>query len=540
MPTVTRIELSDGGIAPSAEYPWAVSGTVNVGDVVALSAAAPKTILRADADNAAARPPIGICIGRSGSLAQVALNGDVASGLSGLTRGSVYYLSTTAGALTATAPGSNIYPVGIATSATELLVDSSQADLAGGGGGAGSVTSFGITSSDFTVSNSPVTTSGDVGLSLNTVGVAKGGTGLTSASEQGAMPYATSTSAYTMQSVSPTFKNRVINGGMAIAQRGTAAVTSTGSTAAFAVDRWPFYNATATAISAQQSSDAPAGFSHSLLISTTSAVNSTAAQNIYFIQRIEGSSVYDLAYGTASAKTLTVSFWVKSSVTGLYSNTVALYPVGGSNVTSYISTFTISQANTWERKTFQVPGNTTYAIPNTSNGVGIYFSFDLGSGTNAESTAGSWLLGDFTRTSACVKWANNASATFQITGVQLEVGSVATNFELRPQQVELALCQRYFYRLSGPANMAVASGVATSTANVLAYTKYPQAMRATPTISAVTLRIFPYSAAGVVGAVNYGDNSAALNISGGSRTAGQGAIIAATTTASYLDFSAEL
>jgi hypothetical protein len=536
MPTVTRIELSDGGIAPSAEYPWSVSGTVNVGDVVALSAAAPKTVLRADADNASARPPIGICIGRSGSLAQVALNGDVASGLSGLTRGSVYYLSTTAGALTATAPGSNIYPVGIATSATELLVDSSQADLAGGGGGGGgSVTSFGVTSSDFTVSNSPITTSGDVGLSLNTVGVAKGGTGLTSASEQGAMLYATSTSAYVAQAVNPTLKNRIINGGMTIAQRGTAAVSADGG---YPVDRWRYFKTTAATASAQQSSDAPAGFSNSYGMTVTTGTTATAAQYAQMSQSIEGVNISDLGWGTASAKSIVLSFWVKSSLAGTYCVSIR----NSEADRTYVAPYTVSGAG-WQRKTLTIPGDTsgTWLV---GAGIGIRLLWDWGSGSNyATPTASAWVSGNFAfATGNQANLIGTTGATFYLTGVQLEAGSVATEFELRPQQVELALCQRYFARMTGTL-AHVGAGTSTTNLNALFFIKYPQAMRSTPTMSA-SVRISEPGVnvrTAIAGTINYGSDSASANFASSSLTLGR-ALLLQTETANtnYLDFSAEL
>jgi hypothetical protein len=156
-------------------------------------------------------------------------------------------------------------------------------------------------------------------------------------------------------------------------------------------------------------------------------------------------------------------------------------------------------------------------------------------------TAAAWTTGTTQiAVSGQTQISETLNASFFLTGVQLEVGSVATNFELRPQQVELALCQRYFCRVSGPAATPVASGVATSTSNVLAYTKYPQAMRSTPTIAASTLTIAPNGGSGSLGVTYYGDNSASFNISGGTRTAGNGSVIQATSTSSYLDFSAEL
>jgi hypothetical protein len=468
-------------------------------------------------------------------LAQVALNGEIAAGLSGLTRGTAYWLSTTPGALAPSKPGSSAYAVGVAVSATELLLDGCVADLTGGAGGG--VTSAGITSSDFTVSNSPITTTGTIGLALNTVSVAKGGTGLTSASEQGAMPYATSTSAYTMQSVSPTFKNRIINGGMEIAQRGAGPTSLSSGNSVYASDRFfGFFNITGMAGTIQQSTDAPTGFTKSSAYAVTTGATASGLLFACICQRIEGTTLPDIAWGTASAKPVTLSFWVKSSLAGTYS--IALRN-GPSQDRSYVAEYSVSSAG-WEKKTITIPGDTSGTWSAGSSTYAIQLEWSLGAGASRKTTADSWQAGTYTASTNQVDFTSTTGRTFHLTGVQLEVGSVATNFELRPQQVELALCQRYFSRVSGPATTAVASGVATSTSNGLVYTKYPQAMRATPTIAASTLNILPNQASGVLGAANYGDNSASFNISGGTRTAGNGVVIQAASTSSYLDFSAEL
>jgi len=354
---------------------------------------------------------------------------------------------------------------------------------------------------------------------------------------------------YISQAVSSTFKNRIINGDMVIAQRGTAAVTSSNATAAYAVDRWVMYNGTAITLTAQQSADAPSGFSNSLQFSTTSAMNSTASQNIYVIQRVEGYNVSDLNYGTVNAKTLTASFWVKSSVTGTYSGAAALYPVAGSSVTSYVFTYTISQTNTWEKKTVQIPGNQTYAIPNVTNGVGIYFSFDLGSGTNSESSSGTWVIGDYNRTSSTVKWANNANATFKITGVQLEAGSVATPFEYRPQQLELSLCRRYYYRLTstGYSNYTTfGRGMWTTTTNFRFYLKFPTPMRATPTVAltAATGFVVYDTASRTVSLISYysiGYDGVLMTATTATATAGKAGVIQSNNSNSPLiEFTSEL
>jgi len=542
-----RIELADGGVAPSAIYPWSVSGTVNVGDVVALDASAAKTVLRADADNASARPPIGVCIARSGSLAQVALNGEIASGLSGLTRGTAYWLSTSAGQLVSTKPGSNAYAVGVAVSATELLVDGCLAVLDGSGGGG--VNSVGVTSSDssLTVSNSPITGSGNVGLALNTVGVAKGGTGLTSASEQGAMLYASSSSAYVMQSVSPTFKNRIINGGMTIAQRGTAAVTAAG---ARPVDRWAIYIGVAGTWNVQQVATAPTGFSNSVRVRVTSPSSATASQAAIIQQSIEGFSVSDLAWGTASAQQVIVSFWVNSSVTGTYCVAVR----NGSYNRSYVGTYSITTAGTWEKKSVSIPGD-ILGVWAKDNSLGIDLSFDLGSGSNFNANANTWTAGNLVKTTSQANFMGAAivspatSNDFYLTGVQLEVGSVATAFELRPEQIELALCQRYFQRIAANSSGPYATfggGVITSGTSALIYSKYPVNMRALPTLSITgPVDIHAQGAWRLVqtlGTVYYGDSSVSAfynTLSGW--TSGRAAILMSSASATAgINLSAEL
>jgi hypothetical protein len=237
-------------------------------------------------------------------------------------------------------------------------------------------------------------------------------------------------------------RNRIINGAMVIDQRNSGASVTANTSSVYPVDRWFLQNNdVATNITAQRSSTVPnSTFSNSVVLTTTTAINTSAAQQVLWQHRIEGYNVADFAYGTAAALPITLSFWVRSSITGLYGGSI------NNGSASYVFTYNINATNTWQSYSITIPGTTAYAFANTTNSTGLYLVFDLGSGTNFETTAGVWIAGDYKRTSACVKWANNATATWYCTGVQLEVGTVATPFERRLYGTELALCQRYYYK----------------------------------------------------------------------------------------------
>jgi hypothetical protein len=236
-------------------------------------------------------------------------------------------------------------------------------------------------------------------------------------------------------------RNRIINGSMQIDQRNNgASVTPTSPGATYTLDRWRVETAGGGVYTVQRSTVAPSGFINSLLVTVTTADSSIAAADYYnFQQFIEGFNVADLAWGTANAQTITVSFWVRSSVTGTFAGSIC--NSGGTR--SYVFTYTISAANTWEKKSITIPGDTSGTWL-TNNGRGIILGFDLGNGSDYQATAGSWISSYAIATSSSVKLISTVGATFYITGVQLEVGSTATPFERRLYGNELALCQRYF------------------------------------------------------------------------------------------------
>jgi hypothetical protein len=247
-------------------------------------------------------------------------------------------------------------------------------------------------------------------------------------------------------------RNRIINGAMVVNQRGGTVTAVPSGT--FSVDRFRGYASGGGVFTLVQSSTVPtgAGFVNSNLL-TVSTVDSSIASGDYYSysQDVEGYNIADLQWGTASAKTVTASFWVNSSVTGLYA--LALINSDGSRC--FPATYTITTANTWQYVTLTVPGDTGGTWQST-NGTGLVARFDLGSGSNNNGTANSWnTAGGYAgcRTSSTVNWIASSGATMYLTGIQLEAGSVATGFEYRHYQQELALCQRYTYRHSAEGNI---------------------------------------------------------------------------------------
>lgn len=239
---------------------------------------------------------------------------------------------------------------------------------------------------------------------------------------------------------SSSFKNKIINGAMTVDQRYAGTVYSPAN--GFSVDRWTsgYYAPAGGTYSAQQVVDAPAGFYNSLKMTVTATPSNNTDAFFQLYQPIEANNVADFALGTASAKSFTFSFWVKSSLTGTFC-------VAFGNNTSpayyYISTYTINTANTWEFKTISVTAPTA-GTWGTTNGQGLAVFFDLGSGTNQDApTANTWNAGNYRRVSSGVRLIGTNGATLNVTGCQLEVGTVATSFDYRPYGTELMLCQRY-------------------------------------------------------------------------------------------------
>ena len=280
--------------------------------------------------------------------------------------------------------------------------------------------------------------------------------------------------------VSLGFKNRIINGGMTIDQRNAgASVTPTAS--AYTLDRWSLGITQASKASVQQSSTAPAGFVNSLVATSLSAY-SVGASDLFVIQQlIEGFNIADLGWGTANAKTVTLSFWVRSSLTGTFGG--VLNNTGASR--SYPFTYTISAANTWEQKTVTIAGDTSGTWL-TTNGLGIGVRFSLGVGSTYSGTAGAWAGTTYYSATGATSVVGTNGATFYITGVQLEVGTAATSFEFRDYGRELIMCQRYFFKQYSSQAGAYgwfAVGFFTSSSTAQCYTPFPVVMRTVPSIA---------------------------------------------------------
>ena len=338
--------------------------------------------------------------------------------------------------------------------------------------------------------------------------VLNGTTGITTPTYGGAV---------TAEYIAPvtSFKNRIINGAMQIDQRNAGASISIANTEdKYPVDRFFGSNRTGTAVfSGQQSTTAPEGFKNSLLITTTTANASLSATQYAAVRHsIEGFNVYDLDWGAASAKPVTLSFWVRSSLTGTFGGSLTN---AGFN-RSYPFTYTISSANTWEQKTITIAGDTTGTWA-TNNTAGIHIFFGLGVGSTVSGTAGAWAGSAFYSASGATSVVGTNGATFYITGVQLEKGSTATSFDYRPYSTELALAQRYFQSIPASAFNASAN-LAFSSGNTL-YATYslPVIMRASPTIIGTGAT---YSTQNVSGSIAYGSSVAHIRAGINSAAAG--------------------
>jgi len=281
----------------------------------------------------------------------------------------------------------------------------------------------------------------------------------------------------------PSFRNRIINGDMRIDQRNAGASTTI-SAYGYGIDRWGYQCFGGGAWSSQRTTVVPSGHRNSLGLTVTTADGSIGSTDVYqLFQKVEGFNAADLGFGTANAKNITVSFWVRSSIRGTYS---ASFQNNGFN-RGYVATFEVDEEDTWEYKTLTVIGDNTSGTWAIDNSVGLQLAIDLGSGSGSNITAGSWqtVTTSSLRTSGSVDWVGTSGATFYITGVQLEEGTVATPFEHRPISVELSLCKRYFENL-GLTYSGHWGGVKGPDASTTIY--YEVEKRATPAVDDATSR----------------------------------------------------
>jgi len=353
----------------------------------------------------------------------------------------------------------------------------------------------------------------------------------------------------TANAVTPSvnMKNRIINGAMVIDQRNAGASVTPTTDATYTLDRWCVRITSSSKFSVQQNAGSvtpPVGFTNYLGITSTSSYSVSSTDIFTLEQVIEGFNVQDLAWGTANAKTVTLSFQVYSSKTGTFGGSL----FNNAANRSYPFTYTIASANTWTSVSVTIAGDTSGSWTQT-NGAGIYVNFDLGSGTSRVGTAGAWAGATYWGASGCQSIVATNGATFYITGVQLEVGSTATSFDYRPYGTELDLCQRYFYKVignSGNNYESLGSGVATASTSADVMTQLPVTMRAVPTTSFTgDIRIFDGSTAPSLSSVNnvYGGKTGIyLNLTTGSGLVTGRGVVCYTTNASSASFafSAEL
>jgi hypothetical protein len=293
--------------------------------------------------------------------------------------------------------------------------------------------------------------------------------------------------------IPPGRRNLIINGAMQVAQRGTSGSVGSGFT--FVLDRWSqrYQSTDELVATVTQDTDAPDGFSNSYKWTTNTGETTIAADEyVYVNYKMEGQDAQSLAYGSASAKSVTLSFWVKSSVTGTYA--VALYQADGARIIN--KTYTIDSANTWEKKSVTIVGDTGGTI-NNDNGEGLRIIFHLAAGSDTKTVdSSSWV------NYAGGAWAyghsqdgvvTTTSATWQITGVQMEVGSVATEFEHRSYGEELALCQRYYFKLNFPQTTTIGTAYRGTTDSGRISLICPVPLRTLPSINSTnqpTLRFW--------------------------------------------------
>jgi hypothetical protein len=347
--------------------------------------------------------------------------------------------------------------------------------------------------------------------------------------------------------ISSVMRNRIINGAMVIDQRNAGAAVTCNNNQAYAVDRFYAEDNSDGIFTVQQIADAPAGFINSLRATITTADSSLAGTQFAAIcQQIEGYNFADFGFGTANAQTFTLSFWVKSSLTGTFGGSFR----NSADNRCFPFTYTISSANTWEQKTVTVAGDTTGTWV-TNNFIGLKVWFSLGAGATYSGTAGSWQSSVLVSATGAVSVIGTNSATFQVTGVQLEKGTQATSFEYRQYGQELALCQRYYIKYLNASGAAFGSSFNDSTTLAVGLVTFPVTMRVAPTALEQTGTASNYrvrrsgGAATDCSSVPAFASSTTINsqinftVASG-LTAGQGSILQASGADRFLAWSAEL
>jgi hypothetical protein len=342
------------------------------------------------------------------------------------------------------------------------------------------------------------------------------------------------------------FRNRIINGDCRIDQRNNGASVTATTAAPYTLDRWLAYSTPTSKFTVQQNAGSvtpPAGYTNYLGAVSSSAYSLGTSDVFVINQNIEGFNIADLGWGTANAQTVTLSFWVRSSLTGTFGGVLR----NSADTRSYPFTYSISSANTWEQKSITIAGDTTGTWL-TNNGVGIRVSFGLGVGSSLSGTAGAWAGALFQGATGATSVVGTNGATWYITGVQLEAGSVATPFERRDYGRELIMAQRYFYNIASGTSKPIGMG-SYETATRLGFILYlPVTMRASPTIvqTTGTNYYYIYRNSAYDGFNSWNLDVATTNTvyfqnsSDVSGTVGQTGYISTDNASTYLSVSAEL
>ena len=338
-------------------------------------------------------------------------------------------------------------------------------------------------------------------------------------------------------------RNLIINGEMRISQRNGTNNTTIASGATYGLDRFSGRSQTGSGHTMAQSTDAPVGFLNSAKITIGTGAAPSAGHKNYFYQTVEGNNIAHLEAGTANPKTVTFSFFVKSSLTG---NFGAAITNGGGDY-SFTFPYTINSANTWEKKTKTITLTSSGTWPTNTDG-GLTVFFDLGSGSDYEGTPNQWNNALDIRSSSDVKLVATSSATLFITGVQLEVGSVATDFEHKSYGQELALCQRYYFHLVSGNDKLIGLGMNYGNPDFFAEVTFPVTMRAAPSLDITTgtnyYRMYQANSSGddmdsfVISRAN--TNKCNLYDSGSGGSIGKGGLLVTNNASASVAFSSEL
>jgi hypothetical protein len=324
--------------------------------------------------------------------------------------------------------------------------------------------------------------------------------------------------------------NRIINSRMEIDQRNAGASVTVPSGNVFITDRFQILTSQASKLTAQQNQGAvtpPVGFSNYLGMTSSSAYSVGAADYFTLQQPVEGFNIADLGWGTANAKTVTMSFWVRSSLTGTFGG--AIYNSDANR--SYPFTYTITSAKTWEYETITIAGDTSGTWL-TNNGVGMRINWGLGVGSTPSGTAGAWASALYRSATGATSVVGTNGATFYITGVDLRLGEYATapSPDFRSYQQELALCQRYYWQTNRETSFAgLGSGVMNTATVARIFIPYPVSMRAAPTISATSVDLLIVSQGSDVNPNSFtpyaNSKTCMVDLATGTGTLGRGAVL---------------